>query len=34
VQEFVLRKLTKAGHRKESSVTSEQTVLADPPSKP
>jgi hypothetical protein len=34
VQEFVLRKLTKSGHRKESSVTSEQTASADPPSKP
>jgi hypothetical protein len=33
VQEFVLRKLTK-GHRQESSVTSEQTVSVDPPSKP
>ena len=33
VQEFVLRKLTKTGHRKESSVTSEQAVSADPPSK-
>jgi hypothetical protein len=31
VQEFVLRRLTKGGHRKESSVTSEQTVSADPP---
>lgn len=30
VQEFVLRKLTKGGHRQESSVTSEQTVLVDP----
>jgi hypothetical protein len=30
VQEFVLRKLTKGGHRKESSITSEQTVSADP----
>jgi hypothetical protein len=34
VQEFVLRKLTNGGHRKESSVTSEQTISADPPSKP
>jgi len=34
VQEFVLRKLTKDGHRKESSVRSEQKVSADPPSKP
>jgi hypothetical protein len=34
VQEFVLRKLTKTGHRKDSSVTSEQTVSVDPPSKP
>ena len=34
VQEFVLRKLTKGGHRKESSVTSEPTVSAAPPSKP
>ena len=34
VQEFVLRKLTKGGHRKESSVTSEPTVSVDAPSKP
>jgi hypothetical protein len=34
VQEFVLRKLTKGGHRQESSVTSELTVPADPPIKP
>jgi hypothetical protein len=34
VQEFVLRKLTKGGHRKESSVTSEQTVSNPPPSNP
>jgi hypothetical protein len=34
VQEFVLRKLTKGGHRQESSVTSEQTVSVDTPSKP
>jgi hypothetical protein len=32
VQEFVLRKLTKGGHRQQSSVTSEQTVSVDPPS--
>jgi hypothetical protein len=31
VQEFVLRKLTRGGHRQESSVTSEQTVSVDPP---
>jgi hypothetical protein len=34
VQEFVLRKLTKGGHRQKSSVTPEQTVSAYPPSKP
>ena len=34
LQEFVLRKLTKGGHRKQSSVTSEETVSVDPPSKP
>jgi carboxypeptidase family protein len=34
VQEFVLRKLVKGGHRQESSVTSGQTVSVDPPSKP
>jgi hypothetical protein len=34
VQEFLLRKLTKVSHRQESSVTSEQTVSIDPPSRP
>jgi hypothetical protein len=36
VQEFVLRKLTKGGHRQEASVSpsTEQTVSADPPRKP
>ena len=34
VQEFILRKLTKVSHRQESSVTSEQTVSIDPPSRP
>jgi hypothetical protein len=34
VQEFVLRKLVKGGHRQESSVTSGQTVSVDPPTKP
>jgi hypothetical protein len=34
VQEFILRKLVKGGHRQESSVTSEKTVSVDPPGKP
>jgi hypothetical protein len=34
VEEFVLRKLTRSRNRQESSVTSEQTVSVDSPSKP
>jgi len=34
VEEFVLRKLTRSRNRQESSVTSEQTVSIDSPSKP
>jgi hypothetical protein len=34
VQEFVLRKVTKSGHRQESSVTLDQALPLDSPSKP